>query len=293
MTNTRIDRNLYKRVHKTDDNDKVAAADNEIRVIAAKGQRTHTIHAVELLKENKFDNVVINGMGAAVYNAVNVAEIVKRHVAGLHQTTTIRSITMTDSYEAIEEGKDGIEVERKVSAISINLSLKPLDVAHVGYQSPLAEEEMATGDIADAEIAQSRPTRPRGPRRSKKPSADADKEGAEKKEGGEKKTSSRRRARGHGKKTEDGEKAAAAPSKSADGEKPATRGGRRHGRGRGAAADGAEAPKREARAPRGGYSGGRGAGGESTGRGRGSRGGGSRGGRGGADREERAPRGGH
>lgn len=50
------------------------------------------------------------------------AEVVKRHIAGLHQTTSISSVSVTDSYEPQEEGLDPVNVTRYASVIDIQLS---------------------------------------------------------------------------------------------------------------------------------------------------------------------------
>ncbi|RNE97270.1 uncharacterized protein Tco025E_09499, partial [Trypanosoma conorhini] len=92
----------------------------------------------------------ISAMGAAIHNAVNIAEIVKRRVVGLHQTTDISSEVIHDEYEAVDGKKENMEVERKVSTILVTLSLKPLDKNHVGYQPPLPESEVKEQEEAEA-----------------------------------------------------------------------------------------------------------------------------------------------
>ena len=138
----RPSRKEYRRVRKEDkDGEKPATAENEVRVVASRGQRMYIKYAIDILTggegKTKHDSVKLTGMGNAVYNVVNVTEILKRRVKGLHQTTEISSQTLKDQYEAIEEGKEGLEVERKVSVIEVVLSTKPLDTKHIGYQAPL------------------------------------------------------------------------------------------------------------------------------------------------------------
>jgi DNA-binding protein len=120
--------------------------ENEIKVKAGGRQNATITYAIALLNgedgKAKQDTIKITGMGAAIYNAVNVAEILKRRVKGLHQTTDISSQVVKDSYEAVEAGKDGLEVERKVSVITVTLSTKQLDTKHIGYQAPLSEDQV-------------------------------------------------------------------------------------------------------------------------------------------------------
>ena len=66
--------------------------------------------------------------------ALPPAEILKRRVAGLHQTVDISTVSIAESWDPLEEGLQRIETSRQVSMIAITLSLTPLDSAHIGYQ---------------------------------------------------------------------------------------------------------------------------------------------------------------
>ena len=133
-------------MRKEETTEKASGAENEIKVTAGGRQNATITYAIALLNgeegKTKQDTVKITGMGAAIYNAVNVAEIVKRRVKGLHQTTDISSQVVHDSYEAVEAGKEGLEVDRKVSVIVITLSTKALDTKHIGYQAPLPDDQV-------------------------------------------------------------------------------------------------------------------------------------------------------
>ncbi|AAZ10794.1 hypothetical protein, conserved [Trypanosoma brucei gambiense DAL972] len=126
--------------------EKGQGAENEIRVTARPGSRGYITYALALLRgeegKPKYDSVKISAMGAAIRSAVGVAEVLKRRVAGLHQTTEISSEVIHDTYEGNDDKTEKKEVERKVSTILITLSLKPLDVNHIGYQAPLPESEV-------------------------------------------------------------------------------------------------------------------------------------------------------
>ncbi|EKF29919.1 hypothetical protein MOQ_006278 [Trypanosoma cruzi marinkellei] len=144
-------REEYRRVRKTDgEKEKGQGPENEIRVTAKHGQRSYITYAIALLRGEdgkvQNDTIKISAMGAAIHNAVNIAEIVKRRVVGLHQTTDVSSEIIHDEYEAIDGKKENMKVERKVSTILITLSLKPLDPNHVGYQPPLPESEVKEQD---------------------------------------------------------------------------------------------------------------------------------------------------
>lgn len=75
------------------------------------------------------------------------AEIIKRRVPGIYQTTEISSITIVDVWEPKEEGLDTLETKRRVSVISITLSKEPLDEDHIGFQPPLPADQVGQGGV--------------------------------------------------------------------------------------------------------------------------------------------------
>ena len=158
----------FRRVReaKVEGAEKPASKENEVRVVASRGQRMYIKYAIEIFSgtegKTKCDSIVLSGMGNAVYNVVNVVEILKRRIKGLHQTTEISSETMVDKYEAVEEGKEGMEQERKVSVISVVLSTTPLDTNHPGYQAPLPESEVSEQEERTDEPRERRPRKEGG-----------------------------------------------------------------------------------------------------------------------------------
>eukprot|EP00008_Paramoeba_atlantica_P012246 CAMPEP_0201474750 /NCGR_PEP_ID=MMETSP0151_2-20130828/179_1 /ASSEMBLY_ACC=CAM_ASM_000257 /TAXON_ID=200890 /ORGANISM="Paramoeba atlantica, Strain 621/1 / CCAP 1560/9" /LENGTH=195 /DNA_ID=CAMNT_0047854645 /DNA_START=52 /DNA_END=640 /DNA_ORIENTATION=+ len=148
------------------------SAPNEVRVTVHRPLRAYITYIRRLLEGGPgvdgeegpvYDEVTIRGMGRAIYIAVNVSEIVKRRVAGLHQVTDISSETVYDAASEDEEGANTQGRERKRSVISIKLSKKPLKKTHPGYQSPLPAE-LVVPDEEDPRRS-SGPPRPRGPPR--------------------------------------------------------------------------------------------------------------------------------
>jgi ribonuclease P/MRP protein subunit RPP25 len=230
----RLSKKDYKRVQPEDTDATKPAADNEIRVIAARGQRNYISYAIAALTgaegKTKHEKIIITGMGAAVYNAVNIAEVVKRRVAGLHQITEIASQTVKDTYEPVAEGKDNITVERKVSTISITLSTKALDTNHYGYQAPLPADQ-----VVEQEERPARPERTRRPKGEGKSDDDAAADGAKpagekaEGEGRARRTRGGRRGRGAGGEKTEGGAAPAANAAAAAPAKEGGRGGRREG----------------------------------------------------------------
>ncbi|EPY35614.1 hypothetical protein STCU_01060 [Strigomonas culicis] len=139
----------FHRVHEDPEKRQEGSApENEIRVTARHGQHSYITYAIAVLNgedgKTKNDTIKISGMGGAIFNAVNIAEIVKRRVVGLHQITEIASESVRDEYEPHdrERNPENLVVERKVSTILITLSRQQLDKTNPGYQEPLPEDQV-------------------------------------------------------------------------------------------------------------------------------------------------------
>ena len=106
-----------------------------VRVTASGSLRAYVAYALGALRERGEPQVTLRAAGKAVSKAVTVAEIAKRRLRGLHQNTQIALA------EAAEEGA------ASQPAISIVLSLQPLDPSRPGYQPPLTDEEMLDAGV--------------------------------------------------------------------------------------------------------------------------------------------------
>merc|ERR1712087_778238 len=95
------------------------------------------------------DFITITGTGNAITKAVQLAEVVKRRVKGLHQITSLSSTEIVDEYEPLEEGLDKVVDTRTMPTIEIKLSKTPLDTSDKGYQAPLDESEVKEFDEED------------------------------------------------------------------------------------------------------------------------------------------------
>ncbi|CAA0815263.1 Alba DNA/RNA-binding protein [Striga hermonthica] len=109
---------------------------NEIRITSQGLVRNYISYATTLLQEREVTEIVLKAMGQAISKTVAVAEIIKRRIPGLHQDSTISSVSITDTFEPIEEGLQTVEQTRHVSMISITLSTKDLNKNSPGYQAP-------------------------------------------------------------------------------------------------------------------------------------------------------------
>jgi predicted CopG family antitoxin len=47
----------------------------------------------------------LSSLGAAISKTITIAEVVKHRIAGIHQTSEIKTIMLDDAYEPLEEFK--------------------------------------------------------------------------------------------------------------------------------------------------------------------------------------------
>ena len=122
----------YSRVDKPED----ALPQNEIRVRRGVGIGRYLKRAWELLnaEESANDTVVIKGVSNAVQSAVNLAELIKHRVKGLHQINKISNVTIVDEYEPLVEGLDHLKFSRIVTMLQITLTKSSnVDKTDIGY----------------------------------------------------------------------------------------------------------------------------------------------------------------
>lgn len=80
--------------------------DAVVRIQVSGRIATYITYAQTLLDDPDKGKVELVALGRAINRAVTVAEILRRKVPDLHQLTTLRSISIRDRYEPIEEGLD-------------------------------------------------------------------------------------------------------------------------------------------------------------------------------------------
>ena len=118
---------------------------NEIRVRRGVGIGRYLKRAWDLLNgaEGGDDTVVIKGVSNAVQSAVNLAELIKHRVKGLHQINKISNITIVDEFEPLIEGLDHLKFSRVVTMLQITLTKSEnVDTSDIGYQPPIPESEV-------------------------------------------------------------------------------------------------------------------------------------------------------
>ena len=130
----------YTRISKNTGN----ISENEIRVKSSKDTKFYVGYALHMVEKSNTDSIIIKATGNAIPKAVNVVEILKRRIEGIHQINVVQNVEVEDTYEPLEEGLDTVIVKRYLSLIEITLTRKitPGMAKEPGYQEPLPESEL-------------------------------------------------------------------------------------------------------------------------------------------------------
>ena len=115
--------------------------ENELRVSKhpGLGKYLRRAHGLLVSDEQKYEEIILRGAGAAIPNIVPLAELIRRKVLGLHQNTEITTLKVMEFSK-----RSGEEEERTIVMLKVTLSMNPdadfKDSA--GYQEPIAESEI-------------------------------------------------------------------------------------------------------------------------------------------------------
>jgi DNA-binding protein len=112
--------------------------DNEVRVKVDTYIRSYLAYIARLFDE-KQDQVIVRGMGAAIASAVRVATLVRCRFKGIHQIAELGTMEMDDRFERQYESERG---KRRVPYVKFLLSKKELDKNNIGYMPPLPDSEV-------------------------------------------------------------------------------------------------------------------------------------------------------
>ena len=87
---------------------------------------------------------MVKGVKEAIESAVQLAELIRHRVKGLHQIIEIKTTEFKDEYEPLEEGLDRLVFKRNEPSIEILLTIDapPNAESLKGYQKPLADNEV-------------------------------------------------------------------------------------------------------------------------------------------------------
>ena len=111
-------------------------SDNQIKIGASTRVRNVITYTLSLFKENKFSNVNISAIGGSIGSLINVVEVIKADVPGLHQVNKLSTV----SYQTIDPNENIIQ-ERLYPKMEIVLSIEEPKSKTEGYQKPISEDE--------------------------------------------------------------------------------------------------------------------------------------------------------
>lgn len=136
--------------------------DSEIRVKSDNPTRVYVGYTIDMLE--KFDTITVKATGNAIPKAVNVIEVIKRKIPGLHQVNKVKNVEVEDTYEPLEEGLDTVVIKRHLSLLEVTLTKKEkeVDTKDPGYQEPLDPKVVAQERRAPRGQSEGGPRRPLG-----------------------------------------------------------------------------------------------------------------------------------
>ena len=121
ISNDELKKN-YKRVNVPEEKEAADLPKNELRVGPLRPTKTYISQAIDLFTDEKEKTVIVKGRGKAVSSVVNIAEVVKRRVKGIHQLTEMESTEVVDVYEPKEGGDKYVYRENRFVVIKIMVS---------------------------------------------------------------------------------------------------------------------------------------------------------------------------
>jgi len=116
----------YRKVFKDRQQHSDKTPENEVKISAGTSISRYITYTARLLLEKNLDVVLLKASGLACRDAVQVAEILRHNITGLHQENSISTVEVVDEYEPLEEGLERVQVKRNLAVLEIKLSKKNL-----------------------------------------------------------------------------------------------------------------------------------------------------------------------
>jgi len=128
--------------------------ENEIHITSRQDPLNFLRYAVFLFEKRNLPYIKFKASGSAIASLVNISEILKKVVPGLHQVNRIFTLKFEQEYEPKERGLDHVTIVRNVPILEISfykILINSEFAKEVGYQKPIEEKvfEMVKLNIAN------------------------------------------------------------------------------------------------------------------------------------------------
>jgi hypothetical protein len=117
--------------------------ENEVHVTTRQEPINFIRYAIFLFERRNLPYIKFKASGSAIASLVNIAEILKKTIPGIHQVNKIYTLKYEQDYEPKEKGLDHVTIVRNVPILEISfykILLTNEVVNEYGYQPALSQE---------------------------------------------------------------------------------------------------------------------------------------------------------
>jgi hypothetical protein len=117
--------------------------ENEVHVTSRQEPINFLRYAIFLFEKRNLPYIKFKASGSAIASLVNISEILKKVIPGIHQVNRIYTLKYEQDYEPKEKGLDHVTIVRNVPILEISfykVILDPEVVKDPGYQPALSPE---------------------------------------------------------------------------------------------------------------------------------------------------------
>jgi DNA-binding protein len=117
--------------------------ENEVHITSRQDPINFLRYALFLFEKRNLPYIKFKASGSAIASLVNISEILKKVIPGVHQVNRVYTLKYEQDYEPKEKGLDHVTITRNVPILEISfykVLLDPDVVNHYGYQPAISEE---------------------------------------------------------------------------------------------------------------------------------------------------------
>lgn len=117
--------------------------ENEVHITSRQDPINFIRYAIFLFEKRNLPYIKFKASGSAIASLVNISEILKKVIPGIHQLNRIYTLNYEQDYEPKERGLDHVKIVRNVPVLEVSFYkvLPDLElINHYGYQAVLSPE---------------------------------------------------------------------------------------------------------------------------------------------------------
>ena len=117
--------------------------ENEVHVTSRQEPINFLRYAIFLFEKRNLPYIKFKASGSAIASLVNIAEILKKTIPGIHQVNKIYTLKYEQDYEPKEKGLDHVTIVRNVPILEVSFYKVLLSedvVNEYGYQPAISQE---------------------------------------------------------------------------------------------------------------------------------------------------------